>query len=195
MGNTKDIIIDKALELFLSKSYDSVSISDISSLIGMTKGALYHHFASKAEIFQAVVDKYLVFPDIEVDVNCTSLSDLNSILIDNLRTMLNRMFPTGSSYVSMHYFALIADAFRYYPGFKDNMHTYMQNQTDKVEIIIANAVKNKEIRDNIDKNVLTRLYFSSAIGLAGNLLHDYTVEESIAILKSQVDLIYQLLKV
>ena len=60
MSDTRDYIIDKAHSLFLSRSYEAVSISEISKAIGFTKGALYHHFKSKDELFKAVVENYLI---------------------------------------------------------------------------------------------------------------------------------------
>ena len=52
MENTKEFIIDEAFKLFLDHSYEAVSISDISQAIGFTKGALYHHFKNKEELFK-----------------------------------------------------------------------------------------------------------------------------------------------
>lgn len=51
-------ILDTALALFCSKGYDATTIRDIvDGLDGMTKGAIYHHFKSKEEIFDAAFDR------------------------------------------------------------------------------------------------------------------------------------------
>lgn len=55
---TINLIIEQSLNLFLEKGYDSTSIQDvISRLGGLSKGAIYHHFKSKEEIFEAVTNK------------------------------------------------------------------------------------------------------------------------------------------
>lgn len=50
-------ILTVALNLFIQKGYEQTSIQDIiNELGGLTKGAIYHHFKSKEEIMQAVID-------------------------------------------------------------------------------------------------------------------------------------------
>lgn len=52
---TVKLILDQALKLFIEKGYESTSIQDIiNNLGGLSKGAIYHHFKSKEEIFEAV---------------------------------------------------------------------------------------------------------------------------------------------
>lgn len=56
--NTKNKIINVACELFLTKGYEETRISDIiNGLDGLTKGAIYHYFDSKEDIFNAVVSE------------------------------------------------------------------------------------------------------------------------------------------
>ena len=52
------LIVDESLKLFIEKGYDNTSIQDIiNNLGGLSKGAIYHHFKSKDEIFEAVCQK------------------------------------------------------------------------------------------------------------------------------------------
>jgi AcrR family transcriptional regulator len=56
---TVKLILDVAQQLFLTKGYEATSIQDIiDGLGGLSKGAIYHHFKSKEEIFNAVGDRY-----------------------------------------------------------------------------------------------------------------------------------------
>lgn len=53
---TQKLIIEVATRLFMEKGYDKTSLNDIvSNLGGLTKGAIYQHFSSKEEIYEAVV--------------------------------------------------------------------------------------------------------------------------------------------
>ena len=54
---TKRNIIEKSLQLFSVKGYYNTSISDILAATKLTKGGLYGHFVSKAEIWQSVYDR------------------------------------------------------------------------------------------------------------------------------------------
>jgi len=55
---TVNLILEEALKLFIEKGYEHTSIQDIiNNLGGLSKGAIYHHFKSKEEIFQSVCEK------------------------------------------------------------------------------------------------------------------------------------------
>ena len=50
-------ILAVSYRLFLEKGYDHTTIQDITDALGMSKGAVYHHFKSKEEIMDAVGDR------------------------------------------------------------------------------------------------------------------------------------------
>ncbi|KFI39922.1 TetR family transcriptional regulator [Bifidobacterium actinocoloniiforme DSM 22766] len=51
-------ILDVATDLFIRQGYDETSMQDIiNHLGGLSKGAIYHHFASKEDLFDAVVNR------------------------------------------------------------------------------------------------------------------------------------------
>ncbi|MBR3331484.1 MAG: TetR/AcrR family transcriptional regulator [Mogibacterium sp.] len=53
----KNEILDVAEQLFAEKGFDNASTNDIINRIGIARGTLYHHFASKEEILDAIVDR------------------------------------------------------------------------------------------------------------------------------------------
>ena len=55
MSDTKEKILDTALELFSREGYEPVSVSDIAGRLDMTKGALYKHYKNKRDIFDSIV--------------------------------------------------------------------------------------------------------------------------------------------
>lgn len=55
MGDTRERIVQIALELFAQRGYEAVSVSDIAGALGLTKGALYRHFESKEDIFHSIL--------------------------------------------------------------------------------------------------------------------------------------------
>lgn len=51
-------ILDVSEQLFLEKGYDHTTVQDIiDNLGGLTKGVIYHHFKSKEEIFNTILEK------------------------------------------------------------------------------------------------------------------------------------------
>ena len=58
--NTKDLIVEKTLKLILEKGTIDISIRDIQDCTGLTTGGIYYHFSDKNEIFEAIMQKYMV---------------------------------------------------------------------------------------------------------------------------------------
>lgn len=54
---TVENILEVSQRLFFEKGYDNTKIQDIADELGMTKGAIYHHFKSKEEIMNTLGDK------------------------------------------------------------------------------------------------------------------------------------------
>lgn len=52
---TRQALISAAGELFASQGYQQVGIEAIARSARVTRGAFYHHFADKAELFDALV--------------------------------------------------------------------------------------------------------------------------------------------
>ena len=56
-GDTKNRILETALELFAQSGYLGTSMSDIAARLGITKGALYKHYTGKQEILDSIVER------------------------------------------------------------------------------------------------------------------------------------------
>ena len=54
---TRAAIVAAARELFAEKGYGATSTEEIVARAGLTRGALYHHFKGKGDLFLAVVDQ------------------------------------------------------------------------------------------------------------------------------------------
>lgn len=54
-GNTKQEILEAALELFSVQGFEATSISQIASAVGVRKASLYSHFESKQAILDTLV--------------------------------------------------------------------------------------------------------------------------------------------
>ena len=56
-GDTKERILETALELFAQSGYLGTSMNDIAKKLGITKAALYKHYTSKQEILDRIVER------------------------------------------------------------------------------------------------------------------------------------------
>lgn len=59
--HTMELILETGMRLFLEKGYDQTSIQDIMAAAGLSKGAVYHHFKSKEQIFEAVMERHTAY--------------------------------------------------------------------------------------------------------------------------------------
>ena len=54
---TRQTLMNHARELFVERGYNETATPDIVAAAGVTRGALYHHFADKRDLFLAVIDR------------------------------------------------------------------------------------------------------------------------------------------
>jgi AcrR family transcriptional regulator len=54
---TRERLIDVAHDLFAERGYAAVGTEEIVARAGVTRGALYHHFRDKQDLFQAVFER------------------------------------------------------------------------------------------------------------------------------------------
>ncbi len=52
-------ILEAALRIFVSKGYADTRMDDIVVATGLSKGALYHHFSSKRELFLSLIEHWM----------------------------------------------------------------------------------------------------------------------------------------
>lgn len=56
-GSRKDAILDEATRLFAERGYEGTSMADLAERVGLRKASLFHHFASKEQLRQAVLER------------------------------------------------------------------------------------------------------------------------------------------
>lgn len=57
-------ILDAALAVFAERGYAAARMDDIALRSGLSKGGLYAHFSSKDEVFEALLSRVLVAPEL-----------------------------------------------------------------------------------------------------------------------------------
>jgi AcrR family transcriptional regulator len=195
MTDTKDYIIDRAFSLFMNRSYEAVSISDISQSIGLTKGALYHHFSSKEELFKAVVDKYLEFTEIEIKDLPDSFLEFCDICINKAKQTLHTITSQTEDFSIINYMSFITDSFRHYPGFAESAMAFMNKETEKIKTVLDRAIEKGEIRPDVNTQLFSQTYFSYIICLAGPILNKQSIEDAVELLRAQIMESYKLIRI
>ncbi len=194
MSETKEFIIDEAYKLFLTHSYEAVSVSTISEALGLTKGALYHHFASKEELFKEVIKKH--FPLLKSDISAiTSVENLIEKCTERAEAIIRAMNPKDMDFNPIGFIGMMSDAFRHYEDFDKSCKADIDEYINDIKTLVIKAIGNKEIRSDIDPSVVAMLIFSTAISSAIEIFHNHTVEETVNTLRLELIQLYNLLKI
>jgi len=195
MEDTREFIIDEAYKLFVNNSYEAVSISDISKATGFTKGALYHHFTGKEDLFKAVIDKYLSFgeqPEPDCDI---SLAGFIETSIGHARSILGSIIDKRHQVEPINLLSLVIDSKRHYPESVTKKIEIFNSETEKIKKVLERAVSTGEIRGDIDISLTAYNYFSLLFGISNNLLQNVYPESALEMLRAQLHEFYKLLKV
>jgi AcrR family transcriptional regulator len=54
---TRQDLLDAALTVFSQKGYTATRLEDVARTAGVTRGAIYHHFGSKADLYGALIEE------------------------------------------------------------------------------------------------------------------------------------------
>jgi AcrR family transcriptional regulator len=88
---TRAALIAAARELFATRGYAAVGTEEIVQRAGVTRGALYHHFADKHDLFRAVYERVEqeLTERIVTEVPLAGSDDPVSVLRDGTATFLD----------------------------------------------------------------------------------------------------------
>lgn len=92
---TRGDLVAAARALFTQKSYAATGTPEIVAAAGVTRGALYHHFADKQALFAAVVEKEAEAVAAEIERAAPCLGDPLDMLLEGARAYLDAMRAPG----------------------------------------------------------------------------------------------------
>lgn len=81
---TRNLLLEKGLELFNSQGYSATTVDDIAAAVGTTRTTFYLHFPSKGDLVRSLVDT--------VDEMLTSIDDpsLTEVIASNDRALVRQ---------------------------------------------------------------------------------------------------------
>lgn len=105
-SDTRQQIVEQALQIFSVKGYHHTSINDLMDATGLTKGGLYGHFGSKEEIWAAAYERAveiwrgIVFRNI--DGVADPLQRIQLVIEQDLRDYVGgRVFTGGCFFLNL----------------------------------------------------------------------------------------------
>ena len=97
---TRTRILTAALACFAEAGYDATGVAAICQRAGVSKGAFYHHFASKQALFLALLDEWLAAIDGQMAATRISATSVPDALM-GMAGMFGQVFRDASGKLPM----------------------------------------------------------------------------------------------
>lgn len=78
----KQLIMEKAIELFAKQGFEATSVQQITEHCGISKGAFYLSFKSKDELIVAIIDHFMIQFTSEIDYLVKNTKNEENLLYD-----------------------------------------------------------------------------------------------------------------
>jgi len=158
-GTKKEVIIQKAAQLFKSKSYTAASMRELAETLGVEAPSLYNHIGSKSELLQAICFKVGNQFTSQIDKiensPASAIKKLEAIIRFHIQTMLENF---DEVYVANHEWKHLQEPFL--SDFLTIRRNYEKSLTDLIEI----GIQKKELK-NINPYVAVLTILSAVRGL------------------------------
>lgn len=166
----KDKIQEKAFNLFLINSYDSVTMQQIQEASEVSRGAIYHHFKSKEEIFRAVVNIYLLpaFSSYSMitDEEKKSLQEMIQASIRYRQNHINQLKDiTSFRLTDFYFFKFVFQATEHYKDFTEQVNNLTEKEFNGWRTLIQAGMRSGELRADIDPDFAAQMFVSMPMGL------------------------------
>ena len=177
MSETKEYIVNTSLLLFLQKSYKDVTMKDILDKTGLSKGAFYHHFASKEDLFKEIV--LLFFASGQLSYSTFRKDSLQKFYQDYVESIgesisnLNKLVcDSNSGSGSVNFFFIMFEAVNRFPEFLNMELQQHKKDLEEWQKAIANARLQNEISSTSTDEEIANLFLYCTDGVFLRYLND-----------------------
>ena len=159
MNETKENILKTSLFLFLQKSYKEVTMKEIVDRTGLSKGAFYHYFSSKEELFKEIANRFFSMGVVDFTTfNTDSLNSFYTGYVDYLNNNMMRMnaefLEEQNGKASLNFFLIMFEAVNRFPEFLTTELEMHKKELENWKVIISNARDKGEIKsDSTDEEI------------------------------------------
>ena len=160
MANTKEHILFTALKLILKEGYGNVTMSELVEASGLSKGAFYHYFTSKDQIYRNTLDKYFFsyFESFELIYNPDwsfkdNLFHTLSLFVEFAKEIEVLIGPENHM---ISYYQTMLDASIRSEEIKSKMTRFYEFFVNRIAEWIRIAQSNNEIYKDLDPEILSK---------------------------------------
>jgi AcrR family transcriptional regulator len=137
----KEVILEKAAQLFRKNGFNATSMRDLAENVGVEAASLYNHINSKAELLQEIcfriANRFTAHMDEVMASDLSAIGKIEAILRFHIRQMLHNYEEV---YVSDREWKHLTDP--YLSNFKGQRRTHRQ----RIASIIEEGIRKNEIK-------------------------------------------------
>lgn len=162
---TRQKILDSAMSVFIKSGYSNARLEDIAAEAGVTRGAVYHHFGGKPEVYTALVNERFK----EANEAFTSIMLSSAPPSEKLRSLIMEtvsMLEESEQYQRIQELVLFKTA--YVPELEEGMQYKIKSTNYTVSYFEELIRKGMESGD-FDKKLDPRAAAVAAVGLFGGV--------------------------
>jgi AcrR family transcriptional regulator len=168
MNNTREHILNVTFNLFLQKSFKEVTLKEIVEKTGMSKGAFYHYFTSKEQLFLELINN--VFSSVlDVPYSKFNRESLYQFYLDYVNYFVENLHSQNKSeegsIQGFNYVSIIFDAIKLFPDFKEKLMQSKQIQLSAWKDIIHSARNNGEIKSTMSDEQIASMFINTSDGV------------------------------
>lgn len=162
-NETRAALVVGARRAFATHGYEATTNRMISAAADVTAGAIYHYFASKADLYVAV---YTELQDVFVDAFETA-TQAGETMVDRYCAMLDAAVELNRQDSSMAGFLVMsASDLRAQPELRARLADQVTRSTSLVGAMAAEAVQRGELGEGVDPRALEDLLTLVLSGIA-----------------------------
>ena len=163
-GYDRDTVLRRAIELFIRQGYDATSINDLAVDLGVSKSALYHHFASKEALLSAALDEGLAGLSSAVDAAADATRD--GTAYDRLRATVE-----AAVHILVEHRPAVTLLLRVRGNspLEKSALERRRHIDEQLARVVRQAAEEGDLRDDVDPEVISRLVF----GMVNSLVDWY----------------------
>jgi len=157
---TRKKLISAALPLFLNHGYDGTGINQILKQAKLSKGAFYHHFSSKEQIYQEIMAEFFLKPIKQLDLEELEnfpLKIMRKVISDHYEN-LPKTIAKNANINLTRYYAAFYEALCRLPNFKSEINSHYASL---IKILADKTNKEREIFPKVAqahaKNIISTL--------------------------------------
>ncbi|HVF53405.1 MAG TPA: TetR/AcrR family transcriptional regulator [Actinomycetota bacterium] len=153
----REEILAASLHLFAEKGFHGTSMRDIAREADITEGLIYHYFASKRDLFRAIIQEHSFLPLLRTIPELAGQLDLRALLIVLARGFFDVLHQ------NRELTRLLLQEVQVFPEEKEAFFADAVGESIEQLGAILDGRMSDRVRPQVDPQVAARLFFNSLL--------------------------------